>query len=77
MIVELEVKEGVELHGVGRKVELVLEEKTESRASAVFSHIFGNSVKTTLSGFYTSDRVIYDHHGVHGKDASMTIVKRT
>ena len=68
---------------------MVLEEKLSCRwkkrqraepcsaifASAVFSHIFGNSGKTTLSGFYTSDRVIYDHHGVHGKDASMTMNK--
>ena len=28
-------------------------------ASAVFSHISGDSGKTTLSGFYTSDTLIY------------------
>ena len=47
MIVELDIKEEVELHGVGRKVELSVKEKTESRAMlchlrlrGVFSHFW-------------------------------------
>ena len=67
---------------------MVLEEKLSCRwkkrqraepcfaifASAVFSHIFGNSGKTTLSGFYTSD--IYHDLDLHIPDTLICDVEK-